>query len=138
MARRIPYIHARRSLKPIRPTLAVAAVLVVGQNAFAAPQAKVENCGWLIQENESLEPLPDASLKPSDPTPLPTPPAAARAAYCDRDTLMTYVGDERLLKLGLPLVVRSDGREGVLELAPTVLFEYHREGKHYLPGKEED
>jgi len=39
------------------------------------------------------------------------------------------------VKLGLPLVIRSDGREGVLEADPTVLFNYHRVGDAYLPGK---
>lgn len=51
--------------------------------------------------------------------------------------MMSYVGDERLLKLGLPLVIRSHGREGVLELNPTVLFNYHRVGDQYQTGKSE-
>jgi hypothetical protein len=51
---------------------------------------------------------------------------------------MSYVGDERVLKLGLPLAVRSGGREGVLEVNPTVLFNYHRVGEQYLPGKEDE
>ena len=78
---------------------------------------------------------PDALLKPSDPAPLSQPPPQAKAAYCERDTMMTYVGDERVLKLGLPLVIRSGDREGVLEATPTVLFNYHPVGEQYLPGK---
>lgn len=46
-----------------------------------------------------------------------------------------YVGDERVLKLRLPVVIRSGGREGVLEATPTVLFNYHLVGEQYLPGK---
>ncbi|HEY2684106.1 MAG TPA: hypothetical protein VGI93_11390 [Steroidobacteraceae bacterium] len=76
-------------------------------------------------------------LKPSDPAPLAKPRSTAKAAYCERDTMMSYVGDERLLKLGLPLVIRSHGREGVLELNPTVLFNYHRVGDQYQTGKSE-
>lgn len=49
--------------------------------------------------------------------------------------MMTYVGDERVVKLGLPLVIRSGDREGVLEAAPTVLFNYHKVGDKYLPGR---
>ena len=63
--------------------------------AFAAPQAKVENCGWLVSKENALVLQPDASLKPSDPAPLPKPPLQAKAAYCDRDTLMSYVHDGR-------------------------------------------
>ena len=115
------------------------ALTIVGSNvAVATPQAKVENCGWPIASGPNLMALADASLKPSDPAPLPQPPAGAKAAYCDRDTLMIYHGDERVLKLGLPLVIRSDGREGVLELAPTIIFTYHPVGQEYLPGKVEN
>jgi hypothetical protein len=81
---------------------------------------------------------PDALLKPSDPAPLPKPPPLAKAAYCERDTMMSYVGDERVIKLGLPLAIRSGGHEGVLELDPTVLFNYRRVGERYLPGKAAD
>jgi hypothetical protein len=110
-------------------------VLVLGKAALAGPQAKVEECGWLVPNGNTLVPQPDALLKPSDPAPLSAPPLQAKAAYCERDTMMTYVGDERVLKLGLPLVIRSGGREGVLEVDPTVLFKYHRVGEEYLPGK---
>jgi hypothetical protein len=48
---------------------------------------------------------------------------------------MSYVGDERVVKLGMPLVIRSGGREGVLEATPNVLFNYHPVGERYLPGK---
>jgi hypothetical protein len=109
--------------------------LVLFKSALAAPQAKVEDCGWLVPIGNALVPQPDALLKPSDPAPLSAPPLQAKAAYCERDTMMTYVGDERVLKLGLPLVIRSGGREGVLEVDPTVLFKYHRVGEQYLPGK---
>jgi hypothetical protein len=48
---------------------------------------------------------------------------------------LTYVAGERVLNLGLPLVIRSGGREGVLEATPTVLFNYHRVGEqHQLLG----
>jgi hypothetical protein len=113
----------------------LASALVLGKSALAAPQAKVEDCGWLVPNGNALVPQPDALLKPSDPAPLSAPPVQAKAAYCERDTMMTYVGDERILKLGLPLVIRSGGREGVLEVDPTVLFKYHRVGEQYLPGK---
>ena len=110
--------------------------LVLAQLAFAAPQAKVENCGWLVAKKGVLVPQADSSLKPSDPAPLSKPPPQAKAAYCDRDTLMSYVGDQRLLQLRLPLVIRSGAREGVLEVNPTVLFNFHRVGDQYLPGKD--
>lgn len=109
--------------------------LIFGESSLAAPQAKVEDCGWLVPNGNALVPQPDALLKPSDPAPLSTPPSQAKAAYCERDSMMTYAGDERVLKLGLPLAIRSGGREGVLELDPTVLFNYHRVGEQYLPGK---
>jgi hypothetical protein len=109
--------------------------LIFGESALAAPQAKVEDCGWLVPSGNALVSQPDASLKPSDPAPLSIPPSQAKAAYCERDTMMSYVGDERVLKLGLPLAIRSGGREGVLEVNPTVLFNYHRVGEQYLPGK---
>ena len=113
----------------------VAAAIVFGKAASAASQAKVEDCGWLVSNGKALVPQPDALLKPSDPAPLAKAPPLAKAAYCERDTMMSYVGDERVIKLGLPLAIRSGGREGVLELDPTVLFSYHRVGEQYLPGK---
>jgi hypothetical protein len=103
--------------------------------AWAVPQAKTEICGWLVLQGDELIAQPDAALQPSDPKPLAAPPAAARAAYCARDTLMTYVGDERVLKLGLPLAIRNGDREGVLEADPTVMFNYHKVGDKYLPGR---
>lgn len=103
--------------------------------AFAEPQAKLEECGWLVLQDAELVPQPDKELQPSDPKPLAAPPESARAAYCMRDTMMTYVGDERVIKLGLPLVIRSGGQEGVLEAAPTVLLNYHKVGNKYLPGR---
>jgi len=108
---------------------------LLGGPAFAASQAKVENCGWLVPKKDALVPQPDSSLKPSDPAPLSKPPPQAKAAYCERDTMMSYVGDQRVLQLGLPLVIRSGGREGVLELNPSVLFNFHRVGEQYLPGR---
>jgi hypothetical protein len=118
----------------MKPILVIVMVILI-RTALAAPQAKIENCGWLVSKQNALVPQPDASLKPSDPAPLPKPPPLAKAAYCERDTIMSYVGDERVLKLGLPLVIRSGDREGVLEATPTVLFNYHRVGEQYLPGK---
>jgi hypothetical protein len=104
----------------MRPIFAIACgmVLVLGNNAVAAPQAKVENCGWLIAKGDGLVDQPDASLKPSDPAPLSGPPPDAKAAYCERDTLFSYVGDERMSKRGLPLIIRSGSNEGVLEYFP--------------------
>jgi hypothetical protein len=81
----------------------LASALFLGKSALAAPQAKVEDCGWLIRNGNALVSQPDALLKPSDPAPLSEPPPQAKAAYCERDTMMTYVGDERVIKLGLPL-----------------------------------
>jgi len=74
--------------------LTLPACLALG-SAVAATQVKIENCGWLVPKGDGLIAQPDASLKPSDPAPLPAPPHDARAAYCERDTIMTYVGDER-------------------------------------------
>ena len=113
----------------------LATALLLAKSTTAAPQSKMENCGWLVQNGNVLDPQPDALLKPSDPSPLAAPPPQAKAAYCERDTMMTYVGDERMLKLGLPLVIRSGSREGVLEVDPTLLFNYHGVGERYLPGK---
>jgi hypothetical protein len=113
----------------------LASALIFAKSALAAPQAKVENCGWLVPNGNALVTQPDALLKPSDPAALSTPPPQAKAAYCERDTMMSYVGDERVIKFGLPLVIRSGGDEGVLEANPTVLFNYHRVGEQYLPGK---
>jgi hypothetical protein len=112
--------------------------MVLAEPAFAAPQAKVENCGWLVAKQDALVPQQDSSLKPSDPAPLSKPPPQAKAAYCERDTMMTYIGDQRVLELGLPLVIRSGKREGVLEVNPTVLFNFHRVGERYLPGRDKE
>ena len=111
---------------------------LLGVPALAASQAKVENCGWLVPKKDALVPQPDPSLKPSDPAPLSKPPPQAKAAYCERDTMMSYVGDQRVLQLGLPLVIRSGGREGVLELNPSVLFNFHRVGEQYPPGRAQE
>jgi hypothetical protein len=75
--------------------------MLLARPTFAASQAKVENCGWLVPKKDALVPQPDSSLKPSDPSPLSKPPPQAKAAYCDRDTMMSYVGDQRVLQLGL-------------------------------------
>lgn len=91
---------------------------VLANNAVAASQAKVENCGWLIAKGDGLVDQPDASLKPSDPAPLSKPPPDAKAAYCERDTLFSYVGDERVSERGFPLIVRSGSNEGLLEYFP--------------------
>ncbi len=115
--------------------VACVAALSPSRPASAAPQAKSEICGWLVLQGDELVEQADRELQPSDPKPLPSPPPQVRAAYCARDTMMTYVGDERVLKLGLPLVIRSGDREGVLEVDPTVLFSYHKVGDKYLPGK---
>lgn len=103
--------------------------------AFAAPQAKMEDCGWLVSQGDVLVMQADASLKPGDPKPLAAPPPEAKAAYCERDTILTFVGDERLIKLGLPLVIRSGDSEGVLENTPTVPFNFHPVGQQCLLGK---
>jgi hypothetical protein len=93
------------------------------------------NCGWLIESGDGLVEQADPSLDPLNPKPLAAPPAGTKAAYCIRGTLMTDKGDERLVQLGLPLIIRSGSREGVLELAPSVLFPYRRVGERYLPDK---
>jgi hypothetical protein len=117
------------------PPILVFTLLLFATPAFAEPQAKIEECGWLVLQGAVPVPQPDKELQPSDPKPLATSPQSARAAYCVRDNMMTYVGDERVIKLGLPLVIRSGGQEGVLEANPTVLFNYHKAGDTYLPGK---
>jgi hypothetical protein len=71
-------------------------VLFFAMTAVAAPPAKVEDCGWLVPTGNALVSQPDALLKPRDPAPLSKPPPQAKAAYCDRDTMMSYVGDERV------------------------------------------
>jgi hypothetical protein len=119
----------------MRPALILSMLLALPLPAFAAAQPVAEDCGWLVAQGDALISQPDDTLKPSDPKPLAAAPAKARAAYCLRDPMMTYVGDERVLKLGLPLVIRSGDREGVLEANPTVMFNYHRAGDRYLPGK---
>jgi hypothetical protein len=97
-----------------------------------------EDCGWLIVSGDGLVPLSDPTLKPLDPKRIATPFEQARAAYCIRDTIMTGIGDERLVRMGFPLVIRSGEREGVLEDPPQVRFDYHREGDRYLPGEASD
>ena len=119
----------------MKTAIAALALISAATPTLAAPQAKSEVCGWLVLQGDELVPQPDQMLQPSDPKPLPVPPDQAKAAYCARDTMMSYVGDERVVKLGLPLVIRSGDREGVLEADPTVLFNYHKVGDRYLPGK---
>jgi hypothetical protein len=63
--------------------------LVLGKSAVAAPEAKVEDCVWLVPTGNALVPEPDALLKPSDPAPLSEPPPQAKAAC------------KRMIKLGL-------------------------------------
>jgi hypothetical protein len=89
----------------------------------------------LVVSGDNLVLQADRQLAPLNPAPLPSPPKTARAAYCIRDSLITDVGDERLVKLGLPLVIRSGDKEGVLEANPTALFNYHKAGDHYAPGR---
>jgi len=117
--------------------LAIAVLTSLATHALA-PQPRMEHCGWLVSQGNELKPQPDQALHPSDPKTLATPPAQAKAAYCIRDTLLSYVGDERVLKLGLPLVIRSGDKEGVLEANPTVLFNYHKVGDKYLPGRQKE
>lgn len=103
--------------------------------AETSPLAEVEDCGWLVQSGDELTSQPDLTLKPRDAGAIPSPPPQAKAAYCNRETLMPHAGDQRLIKFGLPLVIRSGGREGVLEAAPGVVFNYHPVGDKYLPGR---
>jgi len=119
------------------PRLSALMVATFIASSASANETKplIENCGWLVVSGESLTSQTDENLKPSDAKPLPTPPQQAEAAYCIRDTLMTYTGDERLIKLGLPFIIRSGGKEGVLEYPPQVVFNYHRDGDHYAPGR---
>lgn len=116
--------------------LIVAGSVMASLAQAGGPKGPVEeSCGWLVTAGDELHELPASDLKPSDSRPLPDPPDAAKAAYCDRDRLMTYVGDERLLIVRRPLVIRARGAEGVLEYDPYVTFNYHRDGSRYLPGK---
>jgi hypothetical protein len=103
----------------------------------SASPAKVENCGWFIARGDGLVTQPDASLKRSNPAYLPKPPPDAKAAYCERDTLYAYVEDNRIIKLGLLLIIRSGSNEGVLEYfpgPPPTFFKSHRVGDRYLSG----
>jgi hypothetical protein len=131
-------VRARAELREIKMNWALVSVVLalLTATALAAPQAKIEHCGWLVSQSNELKPQPDPTLQPSDPKTLATPPTQAKAAYCERDTLLSYVGDERILKLGLPLIIRSSDKEGVLEANPTVLFNYHKVGDKYLPGRQ--
>jgi hypothetical protein len=116
--------------------LTILAILAAAQIALPTVAAsRSGSCGWLVLSGEALVLQPDEALKPLDPKPLPAPPKSAKAAYCVRETLITDVGDERLIKLGLPLVIRSGDKEGALEANPGVLFSYHKDGDHYLPNK---
>jgi hypothetical protein len=119
----------------MKRALTVLTLMLLSQPALAAPQAKIENCGWLVLHDGALVEQPNPALLPSDPGPLPAPPTGARAAYCLRDTMMSYIGDQRVVALGLPLVIRDGKNEGVLEANPTVLFNYHKVGDRYLPGR---
>lgn len=117
-------------------------VLCIISAAFLGVSAKAavaephpEDCGWLVPSGNQLVAQPDPNLKPLDRKPLAPPPAQAKAAYCIRKTIITDVGDERFIELGLPLVIRSGDREGVLEDPPKVTFSYHRVGDRYFPGK---
>jgi hypothetical protein len=108
--------------------------LMAGSLASAEPPSSGD-CGWLVASGDWLVDQPDPALKPLDPGPLPTPPREAKAAYCVRATQLSDLGDERILKLGLPLVIRSGGHEGYLELDPAVTFNYHKVGNRYAPGR---
>jgi len=119
---------------PIAPLLA--AILVL-QTADTPPQPAPaeERCGWLVATDDGLRDQPDPMLKPGDPAPLPAPPGGTKAAYCERESISTRAGDQRLLQGGLPLVIRAGGHEGVMELPPTAVFDYHRDGEQYAPGR---
>ncbi len=108
--------------------------------AAAQDRPVIEDCGWLIEGDGMLSPQHDAALHPSEAKPLPPAPQGAKAAYCIRDRFTSNENDRRLLALGLPLVIRSGEREGVLEDAPRVTFEYHLDAnsENYFPGKEPD
>ncbi len=94
-----------------------------------------DDCGWLALRGGVLVDLPDAKLKPRSPEPLATPPADAKAAYCAREKFTMADGDTRLIQMRLPLTVRANGTEGILELIPDVPFDYHKDGERYLPGR---
>jgi hypothetical protein len=116
------FIIAPGTKEPIFAVLYSTYPAAESQSAMArldrALATKVENCGWFIARRDGLVAERDASLKPSDPAPLSKPPPGAKAAYCERDTLEPYVQDNRIIKLGLPLIIRSDSNEGLLEYIP--------------------
>jgi hypothetical protein len=101
----------------------------------SAEPAQFDDCGWLVLRGGALVDQPDTKLKPRSPEPLPAPPADAKAAYCAREMFTMGDGDERLIMMRLPLVVRARGTEGILELIPDVPFNYHKAGDRYLPGR---
>src|SRR6267154_1944892 len=102
--------------------IAVAVSGIVPARHVLAAQPAHEDCGWLILVGTELRQQGDPALKPADPKPLAPPPEQAKAAYCDRAELKIYPGDKRFIELGLPLVFRSGGREGVLEYPPKITF----------------
>lgn len=113
--------------------LAAAAGFAVSAHA-ASLKPTHETCGWAVGDTE-LVLQPDPALSPlAKALPAAAPPNA-KAAYCIRDSIVTQVGDEQVLKrYGLPLLIREGDREAVLEYDPSILFDYHREGDRYLPG----
>src|ERR1700721_1712215 len=107
-------------------------------DAATVTATRIEDCGWLIENGDTLTFQPDPALKPRDTGPLPSPPAHTKAAYCDREAVTTGDGDERITLLGLPFVIRQGDRIGVLEYPPKIVFNYHWADGKFLPGRDPD
>ena len=117
----------------MRIRILIAAAALIDASSRLGATTVEEDCGWLVDVGGELHQQADPSLKPSNPAPLAKAPQMAKAAYCIREGMVIEAGDERLLAMGLPLVIRSGAREGVFEVWPRVQFNYHRSGDPRSP-----
>ena len=115
-------------------TIAAAALaLAAPAAARGKSQPTTESCGWATPSAEGLSFQADPGLRPlKENYPLPTPPQRAVAAYCDRDSIVFGEHDYRVIRLGLPLIIREGGRVGVLSYPPQVSFDWEFEKGRYV------
>lgn len=88
----------------------------------------------MIEDGETLTEKPDATLKLRGAISIPTAPAGAQAAYCDRETIIPGEDDWHLIVQGFPLIIRSEGRVTVLDFPPRVEFGYHWADGKFVRG----